>query len=385
MRICYLDAFSGISGDMLVGALADAGADPAAIIAALSSLGTGAEFRFEKTMRRAIGATKFHVTGGDAKKHRHLSHILQMIGQAELPDRVKRDASAVFTRLGEAEAGVHQVPVERVHFHEVGAADSIADIVGACLGFHLLGVEEIHCSAINTGSGTVSTEHGVMPVPAPATAALLRGKPVYARGPQMELTTPTGAALAVTLAASFGPLPAMTIQAVGYGAGAKDFQENANVLRVIAGAGSGATEATVVSVIEANLDDLSPQILAYTMERLISRGALDVSFSPVFMKKNRPGTLLRIIARPETQEEMAQILLSETSTLGVRIYAAERRCQGRRIVEVATPYGTVRVKVGENGAYAPEYEDCRKLALESGAPLKQVLAEANLAYWNSRK
>jgi hypothetical protein len=385
MRICYLDAFSGISGDMLVGSLADAGADPAAIIDALSSLQMGAVFRFEKTVRRAIGATKFHVTGGETHKHRHLPHILNMIEQGDLPDRVKRDASAVFTRLGQAEAGVHQVPVEKVHFHEVGAVDSIADIVGACLGFHLLGVEEIRCSAVNTGSGTVATEHGVMPVPAPATAALLAGKPVYARGPQAELTTPTGAALAVTLAGSFGAMPAMTLAAVGYGAGTKDFTEHANVLRVMVGEGTGATEATVVSVIEANVDDLSPQVLAYAMERLMERGALDVSFSPAFMKKNRPGTLVRVIARPEEREELAQLLLAETSTLGVRMYDAERRCQARRIVEVETPHGTVRIKATETGGYAPEYEDCRKLARESGVPLKQVLAEANLAYWNTRK
>ncbi len=385
MKICYLDAFSGISGDMLVGALADAGADPAAITQALSSLAAGAEFRFEKTMRRAIGATKFHVEGGDTKKHRHLSHILKMIEQAELPDPVKSDASRVFTRLGEAEAGVHQVPVEKVHFHEVGAVDSIADIVGACLGFHLLGVKEIRCSAVNTGSGTVNTEHGVMPVPAPATASLLLGRPVYARGPQVELTTPTGAAIATTLAAGFGPPPAMTLAAVGYGAGTRDFHEHANVLRVMIGEASGATEATAVSIIEANIDDLSPQILAYTMERLMERGALDVSFAPIFMKKNRPGTLLRVIARPEKQEELARILLAETSTLGARIYTAERRCQARRTVEVSTPHGAVRVKVGENGNFAPEYEDCRRLAIESGAPLKQILAEANQAYRDTQQ
>ncbi len=385
MRICYLDAFSGISGDMLVGALVDAGADAAAITRALSSLQTGAEFHFEKTIRRAIGATKFHVRGGDATHHRHLPHILKMIEQADLPDRVKRDASAVFTRLGEVEAGVHQVPVERVHFHEVGAVDSIADIVGACLGFDLLGVEEIHCSAVNTGSGTVTTEHGVMPVPAPATAALLAGKPIYARGPQVELTTPTGAALAVTLAGRFGAPPPMNLAAIGYGAGTKEFTEHANVLRVMIGEASGATEATVVSVIEANIDDLSPQVLAYAMERLIERGALDVSFSPVFMKKNRPGTLVRVIARPEDQESLAQVLLTETSTLGVRIFAAERRCERRDTVEVETPRGSIRIKVSASGAYAPEYEDCRKAALASGVPLKQVMAEANLAYWKTRE
>jgi uncharacterized protein (TIGR00299 family) protein len=384
MKICYLDAFSGISGDMLVGALADAGADAAALTQALTSLETGAEFQFEKTKRCGIGATKFHVRGGDTGKHRHLPHILEMIERADVPQRAKRNAAAVFTRLGEVEAGVHRVPVERVHFHEVGAVDSIADIVGACVALELLGVEEIHCSAVNTGSGTVATEHGVMPVPAPATAALLTGKPIYARGPQVELTTPTGAALAVTLASRFGVAPPMNLDAVGYGAGTRDFAEHANVLRVMIGEASGATEATVVSIIEANLDDLSPQVLAYAMERMLERGALDVSFSPVFMKKNRPGTLVRVIARPEDQETLAQVLLAETSTLGVRIYAAERRCERRDSVEVETPHGKVRIKVSAGGAYAPEYEDCRKAALASGVPLKQVMAEANLAYWKTR-
>ncbi|MFB3777533.1 MAG: nickel pincer cofactor biosynthesis protein LarC [Bryobacteraceae bacterium] len=385
MKICYLDAFSGISGDMLVGALADAGADSAKIIAALSSLSTGAEFEFEKTKRRGIGATKFHVRGGDTNKHRHLPHILEMIAKADLPDRAKRNSTAVFERLAKEEAKVHQVPVERVHFHEVGAVDSIADIVGACLGFELLGVEEIQCSPVNTGSGTVVTEHGVMPVPAPATAALLAGKPIYTRGPQVELTTPTGAALAVTLASRFGPLPAMNVASIGYGAGTKEFTEHANVLRVMVGEATGASEAVTVSVIEANIDDISPEILGYAMERLMEGGALDVSFSPIFMKKNRPGTLVRVITRPEDQEALARVLLTETSTLGVRIFAADRRCHHREIVEVDTPYGSVRIKVSDAGGYAPEYEDCRKAALASGAPLKQVMAEANLAYWKRKQ
>ncbi|MCL6507185.1 MAG: nickel pincer cofactor biosynthesis protein LarC, partial [Bryobacteraceae bacterium] len=322
MRICYLDAFSGISGDMLVGALVDAGAGAGRIAEALASLGAGAEVRFEKTKRRGIAATKFTVTAAQAKAHRHLPDIFRLIDQAGLPERVKQNAKAVFQRLGEAEAAVHNVPLERVHFHEVGAVDSIADIVGACLGFELLGVEEIHCSPINVGSGTVKTEHGVLPVPAPATVALLAGKPVYSRGPAMELTTPTGAAMAATLAVRFGPPPPMTLAAAGYGAGGADFAEHANVLRVLIGKASGATEATTVSVLEANIDDLSPQVLGYAMERLIEEGALDVSFSPVFMKKNRPGTLLRVIARPEDQEKLAAVLFAETSTLGVRILPA---------------------------------------------------------------
>jgi uncharacterized protein (TIGR00299 family) protein len=383
MRICYLDAFSGISGDMLVGALADAGAGFGEITGALTSLGMGAEFTFEKTKRRGIGATKFRVSGGETNKHRHLPDILGMIERAQLPERVKRRATAVFERLGAAEAAVHQVPLERVHFHEVGAVDSIADIVGACLGFELLGVEEIHSSALNVGSGTVKTEHGILPVPAPATAALLEGKPIYSRGPALELTTPTGAAVVATLAIRFGPPPAMTLAATGYGAGDRDFHEHANVLRAMIGEASGATEATTVSVIEANMDDISAEVLGFTMERLIEGGALDVSFTPQFMKKNRPGTLIRAIARPEDQEKMAEILFAETSTLGLRIFHAERRVQARHSVEVETRYGRVRMKVSEHGSYAPEYEDCRTLALAAGVPLKQVMAEANLIYWKS--
>lgn len=385
MKICYLDAFSGISGDMLVGALADAGADAPALVEALSSLAPGAEIRFEKTVRCGIGATKFHVSGGDNKRHRHLPHILGMIEQSALPDRVKRDSSTVFRRLGEVEAAVHQVPIEKVHFHEVGAIDSIADIVGACLGIHMLGVEAVYCSPVNLGSGTVDTEHGTLPVPAPATASLLAGKPVYARGPSVELTTPTGAAIAVTLSESFSALPPMKISAIGYGAGVRDFKEQANVLRVLIGEPTGAVEAATVSVIEANVDDVTPQVLGYTLERLLESGALDVSFCPVFMKKNRPGTLIRVIARPEDRERLSQILFAETTTLGVRIFAAERRVQSRRMVEVETSYGKVRVKVGESGAYAPEYEDCRMLAREAGVPLRQVLAEANLAYLRTQK
>ncbi len=383
--LCYLDAFSGISGDMLVGALADAGADQRAIIDAVESLETGAALSFEKVKRSGIAATKFHVSTVETHSHRHLSHILKLIGKAALPDRVKQDASAVFERLGEVEAAVHQMPVERVHFHEVGAADSIADIVGACMGFHLLGIEAIVASPINVGSGTVQTAHGLLPVPAPATAALLAGKPIYSRGPAFELATPTGAAVAVTLARDFGVMPPLRICRIGYGAGGRELADQANVLRVIVGEESGATEATTVSVIEANIDDLSPQILAYATERLLASSALDVTLQPIEMKKGRPGTLLRVICRPEDREALAQMIFAETSTLGLRIYAAERRVQSRTWVDVETPHGKVRMKVSGEGAFAPEYEDCRRLALESGLPLKQIVAEANYAYLNNSR
>ncbi len=382
---CYLDAFSGISGDMLVGALADAGADQNAIVNAIDSLEAGAVVSFEKVKRCGIGATKYHVAVQEAKVHRHLSHIVKMIEKARIPEHARQNAIAVFRRLGEAEAEVHQVPIERVHFHEVGAADSIADIVGACVAFDLLGIGTIVCSPVNVGSGTVKTEHGLLPVPAPATARLLVNAPVYARGPAVELTTPTGAAVASTLAASFGVIPPMKVSGTGYGAGGHDFGEQANVLRVILGEPTGADEALTVSVIEANIDDSNPQVLAYATERLLEFGALDVTLEPVVMKKGRPGTLLRAIAKPEHREAVVQLIFAETSTLGLRIYSAERRVQARCWTEVGTPYGKVRVKVSSEGYYAPEYEDCRKLALESGVALQHIMAEANYAYLNRSK
>ena len=377
---CYLDAFSGISGDMTVGALIDAGADFAALNGALESLNTGARFRVEKTRRHGIAASKFYVEGGETKSHRHLSHILDLIERSDLPANAKRNSKAVFNRLGEAEAKVHGMPLEKVHFHEVGAVDSICDIVGACVAFDLLGITEFFSGPVNVGSGTVKTEHGILPVPAPATTELLKGVPVYARGPSMELTTPTGAAIASTLVSHFGPMPAMVIQATGHGAGDRDFPEHANVLRIIIGERSGAPEATSVSVLEANIDDASPQILGYAMERLLEAGALDVTLEPVYMKKNRPGTLLRVVAKPEHRESLAAMIFAETTTLGLRIYEAERRVKARTIHEIETSYGKVRIKTSGDGWFAPEYEDCRKLARERNVPLRQVLAEANLVY-----
>jgi uncharacterized protein (TIGR00299 family) protein len=365
---------------MLVGCLADAGADQAAIVTALNSMEVGAQFSFERVKRRDVGAMKFRVVVTETTKHRHLPAILKMIDRAEIPERAKRNATAVFQRLGEAESGVHQMPIEKVHFHEVGAADSIADIVGACLALELLGVEKVFCSAVNVGSGTVNSEHGVLPVPAPATLALLRDIPIYVRGPAVELTTPTGAAVATALAQSFGSMPAMRVSKIGYGAGDKDFREHANVLRVMVGQASGATEATTVSVMEANLDDSSPQVVGYAVERLLEAGALDATITPIQMKKGRPGALLRVIASPAQQEELAALIFAETSTLGLRIYSAERRVQQRDWVEVETEHGKIRVKVSGDGSYAPEYEDCRSIAREKGLPLRQVIAAANYSY-----
>ena len=272
------------------------------------------------------------------------------------------------------------MPVEKVHFHEVGAVDSICDMVGACIALELLAVEALYCSAVNVGSGTVNTEHGVMPVPAPATAELLIGHPVYSRGPAMELTTPTGAAIATTLATAFGPMPPMSVVATGYGAGDKDFAEHANVLRALIGETTNAAESTTISVLEANIDDSTPEVLGYAMERLLAAGALDVTIQPVLMKKNRAGQLLRVLSRPALQETLAAILFAETSTLGLRIYQAERRVKARRISEVETEHGRVRIKISEDGSFAPEYEDCRKLAEERSVPLRRVMEAASFAY-----
>jgi pyridinium-3,5-bisthiocarboxylic acid mononucleotide nickel chelatase len=386
MKICYLDAFSGISGDMTVGALLDAGAPAEALIDALRSMDTGARFEVEKTARGGIAATKFRVhTDAAPAPHRHLSKILAMIDGAPLAARAKAAASAVFRNLGEAEAAVHGVPIEKVHFHEVGAVDSIADIVGACVALDLLDVAEVHASAVNVGSGNVQTEHGLLPVPAPATARLLEGKPIYARGPEVELTTPTGAALAVTLASSFGPLPAMRISNIGHGAGERDFKQHANVLRVLIGERTGASEATLVSVIEAHIDDSSPQVLGYALEKLMDAGALDAALSPLQMKKNRPGSLLRVIAKPEDQERLAQIIFAETSTLGLRIHSAERRVEPRSMIEIETPLGRVRGKVSAQGAFAPEYDDCKLIAQRTGTPLQLVFAIAQESYFKNPK
>jgi pyridinium-3,5-bisthiocarboxylic acid mononucleotide nickel chelatase len=377
MKTCHFDAFSGISGDMTVGALLDAGAEWSALESALQSLGLDAQYRLEKTSRKGISASKFSVLFEQQKVHRHLPNIEKIIVKGKLSERAKDNALAVFFRLGEAESKSHNVPLEQVHFHEVGAVDSISDIVGACVALDLLGVDEVRSSKINVGSGTVKTEHGVLPVPAPATAELLKNAPIYSAGPEFELTTPTGAALVTTLATGYGPLPALRVLSQGYGAGDKDFPQQANVLRVLIGETSQATEATTVTMIETNIDDASPQVLGYTLEKLLEAGALDVTMTPVLMKKSRPGTLLSVMASPDKTEQLAAILFSETTTLGVRTYAVERRVLARQFQEVETRYGRVRVKYTETGSFAPEYDDCRRLASEKSVPLRVVMAAAN--------
>ena len=385
MKICYLECFSGISGDMLLGALADAGAGQAELRSGIAKLGLdGIELKFEKCLRAGIGGTNLTVDVAQDHDHRSLSRIEEIIHASALDEEVKSRSVGIFRRLGEVEAAIHQVPVEKVQFHEVGALDSITDIVGACIGFQLLGVEKIYCSPLNLGSGTIKAAHGVMPVPAPATAALVKGIPTYSDGPAVELTTPTGAAIVATLASEFGAMPAMRSSAIGYGAGDRDFSGRANLLRVVVGEQSQATETTEVFVIEANIDDMNPQIAGHVRERLLEAGALDVTLAPVYMKKDRPGFMISVLAKPEDREKLGALLFAETTTLGTRMYAAQRRVLERTWRQVTTKFGDVRVKVAsENGSvrnFTPEYDDCRKIAIEEGVPLKDVIQQANFEY-----
>lgn len=365
---------------MTVAALIDAGADWSTLEPTLRSLHLNASFRVQKTTRQGIAASKFVIETGEHKACRHLAEIEKIIGSGEMSNSARQNALAVFRRLGDAEAKSHDVPVEKVHFHEIGSVDSVCDIVGACVALDLLDITEISSSAINVGSGTVETQHGRLPVPAPATAHLLTNCPIYSAGPETELTTPTGAALVSTLASSFGAVPPSRVISQGFGAGDKDFSTQANVLRVLIGERTEASESTSVQVLEANIDDSTPQVLGYAMERLLDSGALDVTLTPVFMKKNRPATMISVLSRPELSEQLISTLFAETTTLGVRILRAERRVLARRMMEVETSYGKVRIKYTDNGNFTPEFEDCRKAAAQNSVPLRTVIAEASQAF-----
>ena len=307
-----------------------------------------------------------------------------MIDRAELTARATERAKKIFTRLGEAEAKVHRIPIEKVHFHEVGAVDSIVDIVGAAIGFELLGIDEFACSAFDVGAGKVKTEHGLLPVPAPATAELLVGTPTYSSGIECELVTPTGAAIATTLSTRYGEMPTMTLRGVGYGAGTATIAEKPNVLRLVIGESVasklGEYWGAPVTVIEMNVDDMSPQIYGYFAERALAAGALDVFSTPAQMKKNRPGLLVTLLCDPADVARMIDLVFRETTTIGLRSYEARRKTLDREVVFVRTQFGEVPMKVSHlNGSVLnamPEYEECRRIATEQGVPLKQVIAAA---------
>jgi uncharacterized protein (TIGR00299 family) protein len=441
MRIAYLDCFAGISGDMFLGALIDAGVDRQILHDATAALGLGASLRIETVDRSGISCTKVHVFEGEhlaeeapvqtahshdnghthqhmpriqhehktghahthdhapEKAHTHgrsLTVIRELIQSSTLAAPVKQTAIRAFELLGASEAKIHNVPVDRIHFHEVGAVDAIVDIIAASAGIHALGVEQWHCSPLNVGGGMVDCAHGRFPVPAPATADLLRGIPTYSANLQMELVTPTGAALLRALDCTFGQQPAMRVEAIGYGAGSRNPEGFPNVLRLSVGEASepeakkhsrhGATDT--VTVLETALDDLSPQVLAHVTESALTLGAFDVMCTPVQMKKGRLGTLLTVLTDDAHAAALERLILTETSTLGVRMHREHRSCLDRSFVAVTTAYGEIKIKVGslrgEELNAQPEFEDCRAAATAHNIPVKQVIQAATAAYLNGK-
>jgi pyridinium-3,5-bisthiocarboxylic acid mononucleotide nickel chelatase len=391
-KTLYFDCFSGASGDMVLGALIDLGVPLDGLRAALARLlPAGCELAASRVSRSGIGAIQFEIReGGNGRdpgkhaRHRGLAEILEMIARAGLPDAVADRAGRLFERLGRVEAEIHQVPVDHVHFHEVGALDSIVDIVGAVWAIDALGVDRIVASALNTGSGTVATSHGELPIPAPATIRLLEGVPAYSSGAQGELVTPTGALLITGHATSYGAMPPMTIRRTGYGAGQRQMAGRPNVLRAVLGEASATASHGRVLVLECNIDDMNPQFYGSLIERLQAAGALDVFFSPVQMKKNRPGTLVTVLAPVDLRDGMLDLLFRETTTIGVRFHEADRECLSREWTTVATRFGAVRIKIARRGASvmnaAPEYEDCAALAAEHKVAVRDVHAAAVQSY-----
>lgn len=397
MRKAYLDCSSGISGDMFLGALLDAGLETERLLAELKKVPLDVyEFKVSRAMRRGLACARVEVIVPAKQPARKLRDIEELLTSSTLATMTKERARKAFTRLAEAEGKLHNRPPDEVHFHEVGAVDAIVDIVGTCAGLELLDISELICSPLNVGAGRVEAAHGSLPVPAPATAELLKNIPVYSTGIEAELVTPTGAVLVTTLASSFGPMPSMRAQQIGYGGGHRDLPQQPNVARLFLGEGveaevkqGTASSNDAVSVIEANLDDMNPQLYGYLVDRALAAGALDVTCSAVQMKKNRPGLTITLLTKPDRADELAELLFEQTTTLGLRIYEARRQVLERERVSVETPYGLVRIKVGKRCGkvlnIAPEYDDCRRLAEEKSVPLKQVMLAAQLAYAQWKK
>jgi uncharacterized protein (TIGR00299 family) protein len=451
MRIAYLECFSGISGDMFMGALVDAGVSQKVVADAVAALNLGARLEISRVVRSGISATKVDVwvngekdlpreeywerqgsiagssmTDQHAHEHEHepsygdghshgphshehlhshqrphshdhgrgIAEIRNIISAATISEDAKKTAIAIFEALGKAEAKIHNTSLDEVHFHEVGAVDAMVDIVCAAVGVEALGVDEIVCSPLNVGGGSVKCAHGIFPIPAPATVELLASAPVYSSGVRSELVTPTGAAIVKTLVSRFAEFPAMKIHKSGYGAGSRDFAEYPNVVRLTVGEAApallgGKISIETISVLEANLDDLNPQVFGYVMDRLLEERALDAFGVPVQMKKNRPGMLLTVLCKPEDADKLTQIIFAETTTLGVRRREEQRQALARRWESVSTPWGEIRIKIASmNGTvtnYSPEYEDCRRIAAEHHVPLKQVMQEANRVYLGNIK
>ena len=404
MKIAYFDCFSGISGDMTLGALADLGLDPDLLKDELAKLKLeGYQLSFSKAQKHGISGTKAHVDLSDPEHHQHddqdhdhehnhdhhhdeppkkrhhtrnLGDIRQLIENSDLSEEIKAKSLSIFVRLGEAEARVHGTTIDEVHFHEVGAVDSIVDIVGSVIGLSIMEIDKIYSSSLSLGSGLARSSHGVIPVPAPATVELLRGIPTRQTEIRGELVTPTGAAIISTLAENFGPAPEMIMDKIGYGCGTKDLAEQPNLLRVILGHTAGDYETDTIKVVETNIDDMSPQIYDLLMDKLLEIGALDVFLTPINMKKNRPAVKLTVLADSPQLQDVCACILAETTTMGVRIYEANRKKLSREMVEVDTEYGKVSVKLGKIGdevvKILPEYDDCKRIAKEKNVPIMKI-------------
>lgn len=390
MKIAYLDCLSGISGDMTLGALVDAGVDLAAIQAGVESLKLpSCKLVAAEVKRKGFRATKVSVEHEPEQAHRHLHHITDMIDASAMSARQKDLAKRIFTKLGEAEAKVHGTTIRKVHFHEVGAVDSIADICGAAIGWDLLGVDRIYCSPVPTGGGFVNIAHGRCSVPAPATAELLQGIPLAPAIVEAELTTPTGAAIVATLVDGYGPLPPMRVSRIGYGAGDKDFPTQPNVLRLFVGDSADSAASDQVWVVETNLDDVSGEIVGYAVTKLLEKGALDVYTTAIQMKKNRPGITLTVLCQATDVEKMEKILFRETGTLGIRRWPVSRHKMERKPHAVATPWGEIEGKLGwiagQEPSFSPEFEACKRVAETAGVPLKDVYETAQRAYYDAVK
>jgi uncharacterized protein (TIGR00299 family) protein len=386
MKTLYLDAFAGVSGDMMLGALVDLGVPIDVFRSVAETLALSeVEITVTRTERKNIGAAKVHVRSPEHGVVRTYAHIKGLIAKSPLSDHVKESSLRIFALLAEAESRIHARPVDQVHFHEVGSLDTMVDVVGSAAGLSHLGVDELLCSPLPLGTGRVKTSHGIYPIPVPAVAEILKEVPVYSSGIPSEIVTPTGAAIVTGLASDFCPLPPMRIHAVGYGAGDRDL-EIPNLLRAFLGERQGAVRGRSRErrlVFSTNIDDMNPELYPYVMEKLFSAGAEDVWLVPVQMKKSRPAVTLQVLAPPALEDEIRELIFAETKTLGMRISEVDKEYMDREIIEVDTPFGCLQIKLarreGQPANIAPEYEDCRKAAVKHGVPLKEVYAAAEEA------
>jgi len=381
MRIGYFDCFSGASGDMILGSLIDAGLNPHQLREELKKLRIPTvSLKIKKVLKGGLSATRVIVEGKkERRSHRDLEEMLRIIDRSRLGAEIKEKSKEVLKRIASVEAKIHRKPVKEVHFHDIGGLDTIVDIVGSIWGLHQMEIDEIHVSRVNVGTGFVKCEHGILPVPAPATLSLMKGKPIYSTGVEAELLTPTGAAILTSLASKFGPMPSMRVEKIGYGAGRDDLS-HPNLLRLMIGASAATSRNDRVTVIETNIDDMNPQFYDYVMEKLLAMEVQEVFLTPIMMKKNRPATLLTVICPSEKLPAVTEFCLRETTTLGLRWHEEERALANREILTLLTIYGKIRFKLarweGRIVNLSPEYEDCKRLALKKGIPLKEVFEEA---------